>query len=122
MKKIFAGIVVAAFMMSLAGFASATEFVSATVNKARTVDGAVELQLKWVSGSAACQWPAAPETTAANIWFTVSSAMGDQSLAVGLTAISLGNKVRVGIETCPGSGANDPNKGGTLSQVGLELN
>ena len=96
-----------------ASLASATSFVSATVNRTRTVNGLVSVMLRYVSGSG-CSWGAGARPD--NVWFTVPSAMNDQALAVSLTAISLGKTVRVGIEQCP----TTSDETGTVSSIGLD--
>ncbi len=92
LKVVLAAIFLTCVMM--VGTSFATSYSTATVTRAAAGnDGVVTLMMTWVS-EGTC-------TGFTNKWFSiVSSGMDDQTLAVALTAISLGKNVRVGIENC----------------------
>jgi len=96
--------VVAAALMSTAALAD--EFYTVTVAKATAKpNGVTAIQLVKPAGTTCC--------TSVKCWYTAPTGADDQTLAVALTAISLGSQVRVGLVD---------NASCVITEMGLENN
>ncbi len=102
LKVVLAAIFLTCVMVSTS---FAISYSTATVTRAAAGDGGVvTLRLTWVA-EGTC-------TGFTNRWFSsVATGIDDQTLAVALTAISLGKNLRIGIEGC---------SPGTFSAVALD--
>ncbi len=108
-------VVLAAIFLTcvMVGTSFATSYVTATVNRASTTDGDVALMLTYVSGGSGT--PACTSFPAGSWFLPATANMDDQTLAVALTAVSLGKNIRIGVETCATSSVQ-----GAFSQVGID--
>lgn len=97
-KKLMLGIVAMASLMATTSFADVYKTLGVQ-RTATTANGTCQLMLE------------TDENTGSYKWYSVPSGSDDQALAVALTAISLGSKVRVGL---PVAGSS------VLTQIGLD--
>lgn len=91
MKKILLlGCVSLAAVALMSSAAMADVYYTAKVNKATAKpNGVTAIQLVKPAGTTCC--------TTTNCWYSAPTGADDQTLAVALTAISLGSNVRVGL-------------------------
>jgi hypothetical protein len=106
-------VLAAIFLTAIMASTSFAAFVTANVLTASSTDGSVSLKMTF-SATNGSHLPAC--TAFHDAWFTPLTAnMDDQTLAVALTAISLGKTVKITVTTCPPGGTGP----GVFSSIGL---